>query len=405
MSLPPWIRESTTPDPEEVAGVSTPVDPAVLGAVRAATAPTASEVARLRARPPRRGWSPLWLGAPVVLALTLLTARWTLPQLAIDGAPDGADGAWVMAADVPLEVLPGVWVEGRGAARVADGRLRLDGILRVDARAPVTFEVGAARFSTDGAELHVAGDGLAVVRGTVRAPDGRFLVAGDRWTPGVVAAAPEAVPTELPTVVAPRRVPVRPPPAPAAAPEPAAPPAPVPPSSDPAPAPPVPVAVADWRAILDAREAGLSGAALVARLDGHLGAHPTSPFAGEAADWAALERASSEPAPRALAALEGRLASGSATRVLELHAAAAFVAREGLRDCGRAAPHDGWVAEHGTERQRATARAFLGLCALRDGRTADAARWLEGVDERALDAELRAAVGRARSAGTGGEAP
>jgi hypothetical protein len=45
---------------------------------------------------------------------------------------------------------------------------------------------------------------------------------------------------------------------------------------------------------------------------------------------------------------------------------------------------------------REKARAFLGLCALAEGRKADGERWLSAVDPSALDEGLRRAVKVAR---------
>lgn len=388
MSLPPWIRESTEARADEVERVAGDLDPRLVAVAREATAPSPAELARLRSRlpSPRRVWSPLWIAGPAVLALALLTARFAgpTPVAAVSGA--AGDGLHAVSADHRSEIVPGVWALGRGTAEVSGGVATLDGILRIEASVPFEFAVSRVRFATDGAAFHVADGGFAVVSGVIRGADGSRLGAGESWSPVVAVIEPPAAPP-IP-VAGPA---ARPAPAPKAA---AAP--------DPGRAAPLPPAVVAWRDLLDARDAGATGAGLARMLGSYRSRFPDSPFAEEAADLAVLEAARSSPPAEALQAVEARLAASSApARAQELHAAAALLARESLRDCDRAAPHDAWLAAHTGGRTQATARALLGLCAAQAGRDADARAAWEGLDDGLLDPQVAAAVAAARAAGGG----
>jgi hypothetical protein len=392
--LPPWVRESTAPRADEVERVAGGLDPALLATARAATAPTQAELVRLRSRlpTPRRSWSPAWFGAPVVLAVALLAARAVAPTTVAEvPAVVVHDGVHVISADAPAEVVPGVWVSGRGEVRVAGSLVALDGILRVDADRAFEFTLAGERFTSTAGAFQVAGDHLAVIAGTVRGPGGVTLGAGAGWPVEVAAAAPTA-PAVVATAPGPRAAAK---PSPAASPE----------ATPPVPAEARPAAAIEaWRELLDARDAGAAGDRLVRMLDGYAAQWPDSPFAAEAADLAALELARSQPSRAALRRLVARLdAAPDGARALELHATAAFLLRESLRDCAGAGPHDAWVAAHATGRRAATAQALLGLCAVREGRDEDARRALEGVDVGLLDPEVAAAVSRARAGSPGEE--
>jgi hypothetical protein len=394
--LPRWMADATRPTAAEVDALLPPPDPR-LDAVRRVTAPRAGEVERLLARRvapvPTRSPSRLWLGAPVLAALAVLFVRQTWPgdQREHGG---GAGELHALMVGSPEELVPGVFVDGRGTARAVGPAIELDGVYRVVATVEVELRIRGASVVVEPGEVHVAGDALAVVRGTVRAPDGRFLVSGDRLTLGgrVASRVPEVAPP-LPSPPLPPMVEVRKPTAPAVQKVPAAP-IPVAPVAPPVEEAPVrPDAVLAWREVLDARDAGLAPRALADRLDAHVRDWPDSPFAGEARALSALALAGVEAPSAGLARLEARIAADpNGPRVGELHAAAALVAREGLKDCERALPHDLWLGNLGPRAGRPTAQALAGLCELHLGRTADGARRLGRLDLAPLAPELADAV-------------
>ncbi|MCA9491866.1 MAG: hypothetical protein KC621_18165, partial [Myxococcales bacterium] len=151
-------------------------------------------------------------------------------------------------------------------------------------------------------------------------------------------------------------------------------------------------ALDDWRAVLAQLERDPNDQRRVALLDGYRTSWPDSPFALEAEAMSLLSAARVRPAAQAVGEVERWLtAHPSGPRALDLHASAAYLWRESLGDCGRAAPHDAAVAAGATGARQATAEALLGLCALSSGSESGRAR-LRTVDTDLLEPALRRAV-------------
>lgn len=432
--LPPWVRSSTRPTTDEIDRVIGELDPELARFARDATAPSAHEIALLRRREPRRSPNGSLTALAVVLAGAMaMGLLWMEPEsLVVTERPMEAGIYRVTTADELTPIL-GVWVKGEGSVEVgSDGRLGLAGDLLLTVTAPVSFDVGHETFSADDAIVWVDGTGLRVAAGQIEGA-GRVWTAGERWTfpeaavalgrpamppvmPGVVetpSAPPERVeveeaPTPAP-VIAPTPEPIRPPEVavrtpdlPTAIPDlpPATPVAPVPA----APAPAVPdealAAALGWRDVLIRLEKGGTRDDRIAALRSYRTRYPESPFDPEAeALMLLIPGADGDPRAR-LGDLERWLGRNpSAARSVEVHALAARIAREGLQDCAKSAPHDRAVAAGTSGAPRAKAEAFLGLCEIASGRSTEGRALLDAVDTDLLDPALRRAVADARSGG------
>ena len=449
--LPPWIQSSTRPTTDEVERVVGAFDPQLARFARDATAPTAFELASLRRREPRRRANPSLTALAVVLAgAAAMGLLWMEPEsLVVTERPIEA-GIYRVTTAEDLSPILGVWVQGEGSVEVEpDGRLALDGDLLLTVTAPVVFEVGEETFTAGDAIVWVDGTGLRIAAGRVEGA-GRVWTAGERWTlpDAVVAIGPsELLPEPLqepapepqvrsPEVLQPpvgrEAAPVReirppqeitpqqeiapsqeiaPPqeiaplpevaPVPVLrAPEPAPPgpgPSPIAPATAPVPPNDVTSAALGWRDVLIRLEQGGTADDRIAALRSYQVRYPDSPFEPEAeALMLLIPGAQGEPRAR-LGDLERWLGRNpDAARSVEVHALAARIAREGLQDCGRAAPHDRVVAAATSGASRAKAQAFLGLCEIASGRPVEGQALLDGVDPGLLDPALRRAVVEAR---------
>jgi hypothetical protein len=378
--IPPWVRDATRPTDSEIGRVASPLDPDVARIARAVTSPSEWEIGRIRPRLPRRRLSLAWLAIPAAALVGLWAGRAAMaPQATEIAISSKDDGLFLVRPGEVVEIARGVRASGDGVVRVVPGAIRVDGRLHLAITDLAAFELSSGHFEATAAEVDVdAGDVLTVASGEVRGPGDTILRPGDRWPPpvsiAVIAQGPPA------PVAAPREIRPAPPPVVALQPE---------PPVEPKPAEQAP-AVAAWRSVLDALESHPKPAEQAVLLGEYSASWPDSPFAPEARSLQLLALAQSAPPAQALKEIEQALA-GHPPRALELHAAAASIARDRLHDCARAAPHDQVVAEAGGP-AGAQAQALLGLCAAGAGRRGEARATLLQVDQALLDPPLAAAV-------------
>src|SRR5262249_14273210 len=151
-------------------------------------------------------------------------------------------------------------------------------------------------------------------------------------------------------------------------------------------APPADPSVAAWSAVLLLLEQHGPRGQTVEALDRFLAAYPDSRFAPEASALLLLVRGTSGPPGPTMEALEAWIAANPGhPRRLEIEALAGSVARDGLRDCTRAMPHDRIVAERASGAVRARSQAFLGLCLVEVGKREEGLGVLDEVDVTQLD--------------------
>lgn len=336
--LPPWLGGATRPGPRDADRLRVRLEPPVLALLRESTRATDAEILAFHRRRPRRAPRARWFLAPVALVAGLaLVVRLQGPGTVREAPPiEAAPGLFTVQPGVDAFVA-GVWVRGSGTVReIGPGRLEVSGDLELDLQTR-----------------------------TILVVHGRPVALG----PGRVRTGPDGI---------------TPPPAPERVDPPA-----------PTPAHARPVVDADrsaWMEVLAQLEEG-DTADQIRRLEQFTAAYPASRYAAEARATVLLLRDSTTDAESRLREIEGWLqANPDRPRALEIRALAARIARDELRDCARAQPHDEAVARAGAPAARATAAAFLGLCASADGRAAEAAAWFDQIDRALLDPELRQAI-------------
>ncbi|MEQ1566278.1 MAG: hypothetical protein ABMA64_11620 [Myxococcota bacterium] len=353
-----WARDVTRPTPGEVEALTSPLDPRLAHIAREVTRPTVREVAALR---PRQR-SPSWLSGPRLGALAPLTVLVAAAVVALTlASPTELTGRVVEDPPGVFMVVPGqdlflgeVRIRGSGTVRLDSGVLEVTGALELEVRDPLTLRVGGQEYAIEDAHVVVQGSQVQI-------------------EPYLTAAAPEPIPV----------VEVSPGAAPAVDAEPVAP-------------PPQVELDRDWLAVVELVERRGPVAARLEALRTYIATHPGTRWVPEAEAQLLLLDPSGDPGER-LAAVERWLdAHPSGPRILDLEALAARIARDGLRDCAKARPHDVAVAERGSPSQRSRAAAFLALCSVGTN-PADALSWLERVDDAALDPALKARVDQARA--------
>ncbi len=401
--LPPELGDGLRPTAEQVEGLVQPLPRAWVERLAAGSRPTATELARFRARletaPDRRaGWQRPALVLAAVCAL--LVGSWF-------AAPDGEP--FPAQQELPLagEAVLGPTIRAQGGASLSI--TRRDSHHQVVAMGPgrATFEVDpdgpATRLVVVAGEVEIEvkgtaftvdrdGDRVAVLvhRGLVEVRHGgaaELLSAGKTWnTPEPTATAPvlpeaelagpptlpEALPTPDPIERHRPAPPVQPSPAPLPVAEPVV--AELEPTVDAlpleleppeaVPAPPTPAEVAEaYAGILDLIELRASAERRVEATARFLAEHGDSPHAEEVRIIGLEARAEATPTPALLEELEAWLAANpynlSRLRLLAAHAR---LAHQGLGDCERAVPSYRAVAAEGGGEWRAWAAEGLVRC-------------------------------------------
>jgi hypothetical protein len=346
-ALPPWLGDATAPGRHQADSLRFVLPPPVLALVREATRPTQAEVAALlrhRRRPGRRRVRWLLLPALLVAAALGVARLRESGTTVLHSHPVQTEAGLLVLSPGVEAYLGGAWVRGSGTVReVAPGHLEVSGALELELGAPTVLTFEGQRFAVGPGRVRTGPQGITIPP----------LPEGAAPSPGTPPARPR------------------------------------PPREPPAPEPAAPAAdVTAWMEILEELE---SGEAAASRLEQFIATHPDSRYAAEARALILLVGSASAE-PRLMQIEQWLGAHPGSPRSLELRALAAQIARDELRDCARARPHDEVVAREGAPAARAVARAFLGLCASAEGRADDAQRWFDQVDLQLLDPELRGAV-------------
>jgi len=368
------LHDRTQPTADEVASVArSRMAPALLQFATEATAPNATEVARVLAGVRSTRAIPLWpiAGSLVVAGLALLLIGWPQPATDVAIAP--------VAVRQDIGAGPSIAFEGPGEVSVSE-RLA-DGAILALHEGRMTFEVDPLgshrnlRVLAGDVEVRVTGTRFTVVR-----QDGHVSVDVERgsvevWHSGVFQAhlrtgeswstAPVPSPTPAPQapIAAVERVPD------------------VPQQQAEIPRTIEGAALA-YAALLD--RAADPDEALWDDLASFRAAWPDSPLAEEALLMEARGRRASD----AVKLLELAFQSRRTTRSSQLHAERSLE----LQDCERALPSLRWLSENAPMAARSHANAWLGLCARSTGRRHEAEDALRAALRGQLPADLEQRV-------------
>lgn len=403
LSADPSASDATAPSDREVSALLGGLTPPPVELLRAATAPTPAEIARLRPRPapaPRR-W-PLATAAAMAAGLMLSFGAWAQFSHGPVDVPVGV----VTELDGPVQLGHDVTLDGEALVLVhrADrsgtvvellvGHVTLDAVGEPDA-IPVALVAGPLSLNLQDGAVSVqrasaaAFASVQVERGAVTADTGcgpwRALDAGHvlhaqdvraefrTHCMGLVRTVP-APSLELPPEVLHASLPLAPPPAPervvvrAPAPEPPSPEVLALDEPEPEPAPAEPVLDGNEMAQSFARILGhveardVPSAALLGEMELFLERYPGSALASEV-EVRRLELLADGNPQVAVREIEAWLAEhGNHPRSVEVQYLRATVYRDRLHDCASASDSYRVVASLGSSAQRSKAERYLLLC-------------------------------------------